>query len=91
MVAFFQSIGTGLVGVVIAQAAVATAAAYAVYRIALELSGRLAGVIAVLMVAVDVESSRWHAYVLTDSLYASMLVIAVWLVHRATRRHAPSL
>lgn len=83
VVAFFQSIGAGLTGVVIAQVTAATAAAYAVYRMALELGGRLAGVLAVLLLAVDVDSSRWHAYVLSDSLYASVLAIAAWLVHRA--------
>ena len=84
VVAFFQSIGAGLTGVVIAQVTAATAAAYAVYRMALELGGRLAGVSAVLLLTVDVDSSRWHAYVLSDSLYASVLAIAAWLVHRAS-------
>lgn len=86
VVAFFQTIGTGLTGVVIAQVAAATAAAYAVYRMALELGGRLAGVFAVLLLAVDVDSNRWHAYVLSDSLYTSVLAMAAWLVHRASAK-----
>ena len=83
VVAAFQAAGAGLTGVVIGQLAAATAAAWAVYRMAVEIGGRLAGGLAVLLFAVDVNTNRWHAYILSDSLYTSLLVIGVWLVYRA--------
>ena len=82
-VAFFQATGAGLVGLVLGQVAAATAAAYAVYLIARQLGGPLAATVAVVMAAIDFDTNRWHAFVLSDSLYASTLAIAVWLVYRA--------
>ena len=83
VVAAFQAVGAGLTGVVIGQLAAATAAAWAVYRMAVEIGGRLAGGLAVLLFAVDVNTNRWHAYILSDSLFMSFLTVAVWLVYRA--------
>lgn len=83
VVAASQAVGVGLWGVVAVQLAAAIGAAVAVYGLALELGGRLAGGVAVLLFAADINTNRWHAYVLSDSLYASLLVIAVWLVYRA--------
>ena len=82
-VAFFQATGAGLVGLVLGQVAAATAAAYAVYLIARQLGGPLAASVSVVMATIDFDTNRWHAFVLSDSLYASLLVIAVWLVYRA--------
>lgn len=82
-VTFFEVIGAGLIGVVIGQVAAATAAAYAVGLMARELGGAPAAIIAVVLAAIDFDTNRWHAFVLSDSLYASLLAIAVWLVHRA--------
>jgi 4-amino-4-deoxy-L-arabinose transferase-like glycosyltransferase len=84
IVALSQSIGAGLVGVVLLQVAVATAAAAAVYQLGVEMGGQRAGVIATALLALDMETNRWHAYVLADSLYLSVLTLAVWLVHRAS-------
>ena len=91
VVAAFQAVGAGLAGLVIAQVAAAVVAAVAVYRLAVELGGRLAGSLAVLWFAFDINTNRWHAYILSDSLYASVLVIGVWLVYRAgLKSQAPS-
>ncbi len=84
VIAASQSIGAGLIGVVIVQLAAATLAALAVYRLAGEFGGRLAAALAVLLFAVDFNTNRWHAYVLSDSLFMSCFTVAVWLVHRAT-------
>ena len=85
-VAFFQVMGAGLVGVVLGQVAAATAAAYAVYLMARQLGGPLAAGVAVVMAALDFDTNRWHAFVLSDSLYASVLVMATWLVFTAARK-----
>ena len=89
VVAGLQAAGAGLAGIVITQLAAASVAALAVYRIAVELGGRLPGAIAVLLFALDVDTNRWHAFVLSDSLFLSSLAIAAWLVHRASAE-APS-
>jgi 4-amino-4-deoxy-L-arabinose transferase-like glycosyltransferase len=89
VVAAFQAAGAGLTGVVVGQLAAATAAAWAVYRMAVEIGGRLAGGLAVLLFAVDVNTNRWHAYILSDSLFMSFLTVAVWLVYRAAAAGGP--
>jgi hypothetical protein len=83
VIAFFQGIGAGLAGVVVAQLIAASAAAVVVAKLAGELSGTLAAVMAVLLFAVDFDTNRWHAFLLSDSLYMSALTIAAWLVYRA--------
>jgi len=85
-VAFFQATGAGLVGLVLGQVAAATAAAYAVYLIARQLGGPLAASVSVVMATIDFDTNRWHAFVLSDSLYASVLVVATWLVYVAARK-----
>lgn len=83
VIAFVQSIGAGLTAVVAAQVIAATAAAALVARMAAELAGPTAAVTAVLLFAIDVDTNRWHAFILSDSFYLSALTIAVWLVYRA--------
>lgn len=92
VVTIFEALGAGLVGVVLFQIAVAAAAAVVVYRFGIELGGASAGMAAATMFALDLNTNRWHMFILTDSLYLSMLVIAAWLVHRAASapRQAPS-
>ena len=85
-VAFFQATGAGLVGLVLGQVAAATAAAYAVYLIARQLGGPLAASVSVVMATIDFDTNRWHAFVLSDSLYASVLVVATWFVFAAARK-----
>ncbi|MGE3342148.1 MAG: glycosyltransferase family 39 protein [Vicinamibacterales bacterium] len=88
VVAAFQAIGAGLTGLVIAQVAAAVVAAVAVYRLALELGGRVAGGLAVVWFAFDINTNRWHAYILSDALFMSCLAGSAWLVHVATARPA---
>lgn len=85
-VTFFQVIGAGRIGVVLGQVAAATAAAYVVYLMARQLGGVPAAIVAVVLAAIDFDTNRWHAFMLSDSLYASVLAIAAWLVYRAGSR-----
>jgi hypothetical protein len=82
--ALMQSIGAGLTGVVVLQIAMATLAAWVVFRIGTEIGGIACGVLATLWLTFDVDTNRWNLFVLSNSLYASMLVLSVWLVHRAS-------
>ena len=83
LVALATIAGTGLTGVVAVQIAVAAFAAMAVYDLGRQLGGRAAGLLAAGVFVVDVDIAQWHAYILTDSLYISLVVIATWFVHRA--------
>jgi hypothetical protein len=83
LVAASRAIGAGLVGVVAVQCAAAALATIALYDLGRQVSGRVAGLVAAIAFIVDIDIAQWHAYVLTDSLYISLVVIATWCVHRA--------
>jgi 4-amino-4-deoxy-L-arabinose transferase-like glycosyltransferase len=86
VVALAQATGAGLVGVVLIQIAAASVAAATVYDMAAAFAGRAAGIAAAVLVAIDLETNRWHQFILADSLYASLFTIGVWLTHRAATR-----
>jgi hypothetical protein len=83
VIALFQALGVGLFGVVLVQIIAGAAATAAVYRMATELTGRVAGAIAAALVIVDVDTNRWHQFILADSLFISLSTIGVFLAHRA--------
>jgi 4-amino-4-deoxy-L-arabinose transferase-like glycosyltransferase len=88
LLAAADAVGIGHVGVVCVQIAVAACAAMAVYDLGRQVGGRLAGVLAAVFLIVDYDIARWHLYVLTDSLYISLVVIVAWAAHRAVGRGA---
>jgi hypothetical protein len=83
LVALCHSAGVGTTAVVLIQIGVAAIAVAAVGQLGCALAGPSAGLIAAALFACDIETARWHRFVLTDSLYLSLLPIAVWTVHRA--------
>ncbi len=82
-VSVFDRLGLGLQGVVAGQVLAATVAAAMMFFVASTIGGARAGVAALLLLAVDVETNRWHAYVLSDSLFTSALAVVTWLAYRA--------
>lgn len=86
VVAAMDVVGLGLEGVVFLQLVLAGIAAFAIYLIARDVAGPVAGVAAVLLLALETEHAVWHSYILTDSVYMSLLPIAALLVHRAAER-----
>lgn len=80
-----QWLGAGVQGLVVVQVLMAIAAAAGVFWMAVELGGPSAGLLAVGLLTLDIETNRWHAYVLADSLYLSALASTAWLVHRASQ------
>jgi len=90
LVALATIAGTGLTGVVAVQIAMAACAAMALYDLGRQLAGRAAGVIAAVVFIVDLDIAQWHAFILTDSLYISLVVITTWFVHRAIAHGAPA-
>ena len=67
----------------LAGAALAAAAQYSLGR---QLCGRWAGLIAAGLLAANPDIARFHAYILTDSLYTSAVLLATWGIHRAAER-----
>jgi hypothetical protein len=82
VVAAMQAIGAGLPGVVGVQIGVAAIAGLALAAMAAALGGPAAGGAGAAFLLVNPDVVRWHAYILTESLYA--LVAAHLLVVAAT-------
>jgi len=84
-VALHLAAGGGPASIVAAQVVVAGIAAIALYRLGDSLYGRAAGVLAAILFAVYPSLRQWDYYVLTDSLFVSVAVLAVFGVLAARR------
>ncbi|HEX8920147.1 MAG TPA: glycosyltransferase family 39 protein [Pyrinomonadaceae bacterium] len=83
LIAFCQMTGSGLPGVVAIQLMMAGLAALALYDLGRRLHGESAGLFAAALFAANPDVARWNAYILTDSLYISLVILAVWSTHKA--------
>jgi Dolichyl-phosphate-mannose-protein mannosyltransferase len=83
LIAFCRSIGIGLPGVIAIQLIMAGLAAAALYDLGCKLHGESAGLFAALLFVANPDIARWNAYILTDSLYISLVILAVWSTHKA--------
>jgi 4-amino-4-deoxy-L-arabinose transferase-like glycosyltransferase len=86
LLATAEATGVGEVGVVLFQMLVAACATAALYDLGRQLGGRAAGLLAAGFFVVDYDIARWHLYLLTDSLYISLVSIGTWIAHRAVGR-----
>jgi hypothetical protein len=86
LVALTHALGSGPSGVIAVQILVAACATAALFDLGRELGGRWAGILAASVFIVDYDIARWHVYLLTDSLYISLVPIATWAAHRAVGR-----
>lgn len=86
VVAAAQAVGAGTLGLVMLQVLCGAIAGTAVYAMAATMAGRLAGGLAAVLYSLDVDTNRWHQFILADSLYVSLFVLAVWLTYRAVIR-----
>jgi 4-amino-4-deoxy-L-arabinose transferase-like glycosyltransferase len=86
LVALAKRLGGGLNAVVVVQIVVAACAAGALYSLGKELHGRGAGLAAALLFVANPDIQRWNLYVLTDSLYISLVVLAVFSINRCVNR-----
>jgi 4-amino-4-deoxy-L-arabinose transferase-like glycosyltransferase len=80
-----RALAIGERGVVAFQIVVAALATLAVYELGRRLSGSLAGVLAAAFFVINVDLARWHVYLLTDSLYMSLVLLTTWMIARAPR------
>jgi hypothetical protein len=85
-IAASEALTGGLTGLLVLQVIVAGLACIAVFKMAEHLNGVRAGVYASVLLVADVDIARFHAYVLTDSLYTSLLAIAVLAIYWAGER-----
>jgi hypothetical protein len=79
-VAFFMWSGLGQLGIVLTQALLTSAAAYCLYRLACRLYDRRTGLFAAFFYIVYVDIHLWNFYILTDSLFTSLVIISLFLV-----------
>jgi 4-amino-4-deoxy-L-arabinose transferase-like glycosyltransferase len=86
VVAVSQWLGVGARGIVVFQIGVAALAAVVLYDMGRQLAGHLAGLLAAGLFVVNVDIARWHLYVLTDSLYISLVILSTWCIDRAAER-----
>jgi 4-amino-4-deoxy-L-arabinose transferase-like glycosyltransferase len=95
LIALCEAGGVGQVGLILVQILVAALATLALYDLGRQLAGPLAGLLAGGFFILDYDIAQWHTYVLTDSLYISLVALATWMVHRAAgggmRRHLEAL
>lgn len=84
-VALFRGGGLGSVGIVAAQIALSGIAAFCLYRLARRMYGARTGMLAALFFAAYPEIQTWNTYILTESLFVSMSIIALSLVVEAQR------
>ena len=83
VVATAFSAGAGPLSVVLFQILVGVLAAITLYDLSRELYGAHAALISSAIFILNIDIARRHVYILTDSLYISFIVIAVWAIHRA--------
>ena len=79
-VAFILWVGLSHTAIVLIQAALTSVAAYCLYRVALNLYGSRTGILAVILYIGYAEIHAWNFYILTESLFTSMLIISLFLV-----------
>jgi 4-amino-4-deoxy-L-arabinose transferase-like glycosyltransferase len=86
VVALCRYLGAGLSGVVILQILFSALAALALYDLGKNLCGHASGLLATALFVCNPDIMRWNGYVLTESLYTSAVVLAIWAVYHAARR-----
>ena len=86
IVALCKFIGTGLNGVIAVQLAFAALAAMTQYALGKIWGSRRCGLVAAGLLVANLEIAFWNGYILTESLYTALVVIAIWFLHQATQR-----
>lgn len=82
VVAASRALGAGLSAVVAFQLVMAAAALVAMFLMGRDLAGWVGGYGAAVLHAIYADLHRWHAYLLTESLFISWSILLVWGAHR---------
>jgi hypothetical protein len=78
--AFILWSGLGQVGVIIVQVLLTSVTAYCLYRLGFKLYDRMTGLLAASFYIGFVDIHIWNYYILTESLFTSMVIISLFLV-----------
>ena len=85
VVALVKAAGLPVTTIYVIHVAAACAAGFAAIRLGRAYGGEFAGVVAGLSWALFYEIQKWNFYLVTDGLFTSAVMIACWLVIRASR------
>src|SRR2546430_195594 len=72
------------IAVAIVQICVAAVAGLALYDLAKHLAGRMAGLLAAVLLLLNPDIFRWNLFVLTDALYIDFVILACWAIWKAS-------
>jgi hypothetical protein len=87
LIVFAKITGAGVYIVVWLQILMALLSAYFLYKLVLSFSGsRFAGFTASGFYLANPFITQWHLYIMTESLYTSMLIITVFLLYKALEK-----
>lgn len=86
VLALADASGLGLPGVVALQLGVAAVAGVTVAALGGSLGSPAAGLVGAAFLLANPDVAQWHAYILSDSLYTSAVVLVAWAVWRAADR-----
>lgn len=82
----FMKTGLGITGSIVAQVSLSFLAGLCLYNLAFQMTGqRVIGLWSVLMYICWVEILSWNMYVLTESLFTSMVVITTFVISRCEK------
>ncbi|MFA6315881.1 MAG: glycosyltransferase family 39 protein [Elusimicrobiota bacterium] len=83
LIAASRALGLGLWGVMAIQTLLSVLAARALFSLGQRLHSDHAGFLAALFHLWNPDIVRWHGYILTDSIYTSLVVLVTWSLVRA--------
>lgn len=86
LLAICRALAVGERGVIAVQFGGAALAAVALFALGRALRGVGAGVVTAVLFIFNIDVARWHIYLVTDSLYMSLVVLSAWSVHHAAGR-----
>lgn len=87
LIAFFDQIGIGITGVVILQVLLAIFATMAIFTIAKKYTRcTTCSIIAAGWFLINPFITTWHLFIMTESLYTSFMIFAVWSVLKAIKK-----
>ncbi len=88
-VATMFSMGFRELGIIVVQVIFTSLAGVAIYDMGRRIAGELTGVLGVCLFIANLDVIRWSFYLLTDSLFISLLTITFWAFYRAVIQPRP--
>jgi len=87
IIAFVKMFGLGLEFVIIIQLLMAILSSWFLYDMGKSITGnKIAGILAVGLYLANPFITRWHLYILTESLYTSLLILSLWIINKTVKK-----